>query len=89
MARRFIDGADCGRDRTGLGEFILALLLLARRCNVSVKNGDISFNLHSFKGGNASQAHRSEEHWTSNAGVSLEEVTNRDYKQPNNRREYW
>jgi len=33
--------ADCGRYMTELGECILALLLLARRCNVSIKNGDI------------------------------------------------
>lgn len=41
MARKFIDVPDCGRYMTGLGEFILALVLLARRCNVAVKNGDI------------------------------------------------
>jgi hypothetical protein len=49
MARRFIDVSIVTRYMTGVGEFILALLLLARRCNVSVEN-----TTSTPKGGDAS-----------------------------------
>ncbi len=65
---------------TGVGEFILALLLLARRCNGSVENGDIPIFhskevTHHMQTDQKSIGHRTQV-------VSLEEVTNRYYKQP-------
>ena len=84
MAGSLYRCADCSRYMTVVGECILALLLLARRCNVSSKMATFT-----LKGGDASQACRSEEHWTLNAGVSLEEVTNREINKQTYRREYW